>query len=67
MKRFNVTGNCIPEEDYMVDIGGKIAEIKKVKNDKLSFFTFFAFFLQKPLQFFCRCGIMFGLAKILYI
>ncbi|MCL2158635.1 MAG: ATP-binding protein, partial [Oscillospiraceae bacterium] len=30
MKRFNVTGNCIPEEDYMVDISGKIAQIKKL-------------------------------------
>lgn len=30
MKKFNVTGNCIPEEDYMVDISGKIAQIKKL-------------------------------------
>ena len=30
MKRFNVTGNCIPEEDYMVDISGKIAQIKEI-------------------------------------
>ena len=32
MKRFNVTGNCIPEEDYMVDISGKISQIKSPKN-----------------------------------
>ena len=29
MKRFNVTGICVPEKHYMVDISGKIAEIKK--------------------------------------
>jgi len=28
-RRFNVTGLCIPEEDYMVDISGKIAQIRK--------------------------------------
>ncbi|MCL2159196.1 MAG: AAA-like domain-containing protein, partial [Oscillospiraceae bacterium] len=38
MKRFNVTGNCIPEEDYMVDISGKIAEIEKLV-DNCSYFT----------------------------
>jgi len=37
MKKFNVTGNCIPEENYMVDIGGKIAEIKKLIDDKYYF------------------------------
>jgi len=37
MKRFNVTGNCVPEEDYMVDIGGKIAEIKKLVEGKYYF------------------------------
>ena len=37
MKRFNVTGNCIPEENYMVDIGDKIAEIKKLIDDKYYF------------------------------
>jgi len=37
MKRFNVTGNCIPEEDYMVDISGKIAEIKKLIDSKYYF------------------------------
>jgi len=29
MKKFNVTGNCIPSENYMVDISGKITQIKK--------------------------------------
>ena len=38
MKRFNVTGICVPEEDYMVDISGKIAEIKKLI-DNGSYFT----------------------------
>ncbi|MCL2814669.1 MAG: AAA-like domain-containing protein [Oscillospiraceae bacterium] len=30
MKKFNVTGNCVPAKDYMVDITGKIAQIKKL-------------------------------------
>lgn len=30
MKKFNVTGNCIPSENYMVDISDKIAQIKKL-------------------------------------
>ncbi|MCL2159463.1 MAG: AAA-like domain-containing protein [Oscillospiraceae bacterium] len=37
MKRFNVTGNCIPEEDYMADISGKIAEIKKLIDSRCYF------------------------------
>ena len=37
MKKFNVTGNCIPEENYMVDISGKIAEIKKLIDAKYYF------------------------------
>ena len=28
MKKFNVTGNCIPEKNYMVDISDKISQIK---------------------------------------
>jgi len=38
MKIFNVTGICLPENHYMVDIGGKIAEIKKLV-DNGSYFT----------------------------
>jgi hypothetical protein len=38
MKRFNVTGLCVPEEDYMVDISGKIAQIKQLI-DRGSYFT----------------------------
>ena len=30
MKKFNVTGNCIPEENYMVDISNKIEQIKEL-------------------------------------
>ncbi|MCL2051499.1 MAG: AAA-like domain-containing protein [Lachnospiraceae bacterium] len=30
MKRFNVTGVCIPEKHYMVDISGKLAKIKEM-------------------------------------
>ena len=28
-RKFNITGLCMPEEDYMVDISGKIEQIKK--------------------------------------
>ena len=38
MKRFNVTGNCVPAEDYMVDISSKIAQIKKLI-DSRDYFT----------------------------
>jgi len=38
MKRFNVTGTCVPEEDYMVDISGKISQIKKLVDNR-SYFT----------------------------
>ena len=38
MRRFNVTGVCIPEEDYMVDIGGKLAQIKAMV-DRGDYFT----------------------------
>ena len=30
MKTFNTTGLCIPERHYMVDISGRVAEIKKM-------------------------------------
>ena len=38
MKKFNVTGTCVPEEHYMVDISGKIAQIKKLVDNR-SYFT----------------------------
>ena len=38
MKRFNVAGICVPEKHYMVDISGKIAQIKKLVDDG-SYFT----------------------------
>lgn len=37
MKKFNVMGNCIPEENYMVDIGGKISQIKELIDNKYYF------------------------------
>ena len=33
MKRFNTTGVCNPEQHYMVDISGRIAEITKMVDD----------------------------------
>jgi len=30
LRRFNVTGLCTPEEDYMVDISSKIKQIKRL-------------------------------------
>jgi hypothetical protein len=38
MRGFNVTGLCTPEEDYVVDISGKIARIKQLV-DKRCYFT----------------------------
>ena len=38
MKEFNVTGQCIPAEHYMVDISGKITQIKELI-DKRRYFT----------------------------
>ena len=38
MKEFNVTGQCIPTEHYMVDISGKISQIKELI-DKGRYFT----------------------------
>ncbi|MCL1874296.1 MAG: ATP-binding protein, partial [Clostridiales bacterium] len=38
MRRFNVTGLCVPEEDYMVDISGKLEQIIKLI-DSRSYFT----------------------------
>ncbi|MCL2045517.1 MAG: AAA-like domain-containing protein [Oscillospiraceae bacterium] len=37
MRRFNVTGLCVPKEDYMVDISGKIAQIRKLVDDRCYF------------------------------
>ena len=30
MKRFNVTGVCVPEKHYMADISDKLAQIKEM-------------------------------------
>ena len=38
MRKFNTTGLCTPEEDYMVDISGKIEQIKKLIENR-SYFT----------------------------
>jgi len=37
MRKFNVTGVCTPEENYMVDITGKLEQIKKMVDDKAYF------------------------------
>ena len=34
MKVFNTTANCIPEENYMVDISERLEEIKKMVDEK---------------------------------
>ena len=38
MKKFNVTGTCIPEENYMVDLTDKLEQIKKMIDAK-EYFT----------------------------
>lgn len=45
MKRFNVTGLCVPDKHYMVDIKRKIAEIVKMV-DEGSYFT-----INRPRQY----------------
>lgn len=37
MKKFNVTGLCVPEKHYMADISGKLAEIIRMVNEGLYF------------------------------
>jgi len=37
MKKFNVTGLCVPEEDYMVNISEKIAQIKELVDNRCYF------------------------------
>ena len=37
-KEFNITGTCIPDEHYMVDISGKLVQIKELV-DKKKYFT----------------------------
>ena len=37
MKVFNTTANCVPEENYMVDIGERLKEIKKMVDEKKYF------------------------------
>ena len=34
VKVFNTTANCIPEENYMVDISERLEEIKKMVDEK---------------------------------
>jgi hypothetical protein len=38
MRRFNTTGLCVPEQDYMVDISGKISRIREMV-DRGDYFT----------------------------
>jgi len=37
MKKFNVTGTCIPEKHYMVDITNKLMQIKEMVDDEAYF------------------------------
>ena len=37
MRSFNVTGLCLPEEDYMVDISSKIKQIKELVDSRCYF------------------------------
>ena len=34
MRRYNVTGLCVPKENYMVDISGKVEQIRKMVDDR---------------------------------
>jgi hypothetical protein len=37
MKKFNITGLCVPEENYMVDVSGKITKIKELVDSRCYF------------------------------
>jgi hypothetical protein len=37
MRRFNVTGICVPDESYMVDISGKLAQIRELVDSRRYF------------------------------
>lgn len=37
MKKFNITGTCVPDENYMVDITNKLVQIKAMIDDKAYF------------------------------
>lgn len=37
MRRFNTTGHCVPSEDYMVDISGKLEKIIKMIDNRQYF------------------------------
>ncbi|QTL99750.1 AAA family ATPase [Iocasia frigidifontis] len=58
MKKFNVTGVCIPEEHYMVDISKKIEKIEKMV-DEGAYFT-----INRPRQY-GKTTTMFLLTKAL--
>ena len=45
MKVFNTTANCVPEENYMVDIGERLSRIKKTVDEK-QYFT-----INRPRQY----------------
>jgi len=38
MKKFNVTGTCVPSENYMVNISDKVSQIRKLVDER-SYFT----------------------------
>ena len=37
MKKFTTLGVCIPEDNYMVDLSGKLAQIEKMIDEKAYF------------------------------
>ena len=37
MKKFNINGLCGLEENYMVDMNGKVAKIKNLISDRIYF------------------------------
>ncbi|APH15817.1 hypothetical protein NPD5_4128 [Clostridium sporogenes] len=66
-KRFNVTGTCIPEKHYMVDISNKLDSILKLVNDEEYFI------INRPRQFYylklnnnIRCIIKNGSCSLCY-
>lgn len=57
-KRFNITGACVPERHYMVDLSGRLREIRKLVDDG-------AYFTISRARQYGKTTILFALAKAL--
>lgn len=57
-KRFNITGACVPERHYMVDLSGRLREIRELVDDG-------AYFVISRARQYGKTTILFAMAKAL--